>query len=217
MHAIQRLCNRTLLLEHGKLVQDGPTAEVVSRYLARHSSGNAPAAWVDLASASHKGTGAARFTAVRFSGSDSATNNQPFRRGPLELSVRIASESRQSAVSIAFSLFDQDGMRLLNVDSDFLGRPMLLQAGMSHWTFRIPQLFMMPGVYVLNLWLGSRVGETLDRVEGALRLEVIERHGQPVGARRDSRYDGIVDCEFTLEETVDTDIPVPVPSDFPRA
>jgi lipopolysaccharide transport system ATP-binding protein len=215
MHAIQRLCNRTLLLEHGQLVQDGPTVEVVTRYLARHSSGSPPGAWVDLSDASHKGTGEARYTAVRFSSGDPATSYQPYRRGPLEVSVRIASELRRPAVSLAFALYDQDGMRLLSVDSDSLGRPLVLMRGISGWTFRIPQLFMKPGVYVLGLWLGSRVGETLDRVE-AIRLEVIERHGQPIGARRDPRYDGIVDCEFSLEETVDTVSPASASDDHPQ-
>ncbi|HSG38604.1 MAG TPA: ABC transporter ATP-binding protein, partial [Thermoanaerobaculia bacterium] len=52
MSAVQRLCNRCLLLEGGSLAHAGPTAEVVARYLASQSASAAlPGQWIDLSGA----------------------------------------------------------------------------------------------------------------------------------------------------------------------
>src|SRR5215211_4017808 len=66
MDAVLRLCTRALLLEHGRVAESGPSAEVVAGYLARGGTGAQPARWIDLADAPRRGSAEARFTRVRY-------------------------------------------------------------------------------------------------------------------------------------------------------
>jgi lipopolysaccharide transport system ATP-binding protein len=47
MKAVARLCNRTILLENGKIVADGPSAQVVSRYLSSEQGTTGARKWSD--------------------------------------------------------------------------------------------------------------------------------------------------------------------------
>jgi lipopolysaccharide transport system ATP-binding protein len=51
MQAITGLCDRTILLDGGRLEADGPTPDVVARYLQRHTGTTSHQEWTDLVEA----------------------------------------------------------------------------------------------------------------------------------------------------------------------
>jgi len=51
MQAVSQLCDRTIWLEKGKIVRDGPSSEVVARYLQTGHGTSSKREWLDLASA----------------------------------------------------------------------------------------------------------------------------------------------------------------------
>jgi homopolymeric O-antigen transport system ATP-binding protein len=51
MQAVAQLCDRVLLMEHGKVVRDGPAAEVVAHYLQTSAGAGASRVWPDLETA----------------------------------------------------------------------------------------------------------------------------------------------------------------------
>ncbi len=62
MPSVARLCDRALLLDRGRVVADGPAANVVGQYLHGSADGSAQRTWQDLQAA--PGTSAMRLTSV---------------------------------------------------------------------------------------------------------------------------------------------------------
>jgi lipopolysaccharide transport system ATP-binding protein len=65
MDAVQRLCTRSILMERGRAVASGPTAEIVGQYLARADAPSSAGAWIDLSSVERTGSGVARVLQAR--------------------------------------------------------------------------------------------------------------------------------------------------------
>src|SRR5437868_5890938 len=63
MTAISALCSRALMLVDGRLIADGPSAEVIARYYATGAA--AADQTIDLRAVARSGTGKARFTELR--------------------------------------------------------------------------------------------------------------------------------------------------------
>jgi len=198
MNAIQRLCNRCLLLEAGRLIADGDTPDVVARYLAAGTDTAAPQTWINLTRANRNGTGEAQFTALRYTSSEATTAFRPYSDGPLEVVMTITSDVPRTVGSLAVTLYDQHTTKLVNADTLALGQAIVLGAGRNVVRLRIECLHLNPATYTLGLWLAYPGGVLLDHIESALQLEVVDRQVPGLGNRPGS--DGLVTCHFSLLE-----------------
>lgn len=63
MPAVARLCDRVILIEHGRILRDGPAPEVIDAYLGTGYRPTAERSWTDLSSA--PGNEVVRLTGVR--------------------------------------------------------------------------------------------------------------------------------------------------------
>jgi lipopolysaccharide transport system ATP-binding protein len=196
MNAVQRLCNRCLLLREGELAAAGPTAEVMSRYLAA-TAGAEPSRWIDLGGIPRAGSGEARFRAVSYDSGSEATAGQPYPGGPLEIGLEIEAAEARSVSGLAVTLYDRSGAKLVNADVLSLGRVIDLKPGRNRVRMRIEALHLNPGVYPLGLWLADRGGTVLDFSDAALELEVVDLEREGLGSRPVA--DGVVPCRFTVE------------------
>ena len=199
MDAIQRLCFKCLLLDGGRLIADGDTASVVARYLANNANRGGSRQWIDVSQARRAGTGEARFAAVRYSSLDEAVAYQAYSNGPLEFLLAIESDSPRTVESLAVSLLDRSGMRLVNADTVLLNRVIGLQPGRNLVQLRIARLYLNPGVYRVALWLANpraaRSARTVyDYVECAFEIEVVPGKAAQAELDRDSA----VTCDFDL-------------------
>jgi homopolymeric O-antigen transport system ATP-binding protein len=208
MSALQRLCPRSVFLDAGRIVGEGDTNAMIQQYLATTTAEAAPETWLDLTAARRTGSGASRFLALQYSSLNEATRGLPYPRGPLELRVALRSEAPRKSVTMAAFITDQHGTKLVNADIDTLGVPANLPLGWSAWRFRLDALYLEPGMYALGLWLADRGGEVLDRIEAAVRLEVIDHGSRIAGVRIDPRYAGVVTCDFSFSAL---DVPEPHP------
>jgi lipopolysaccharide transport system ATP-binding protein len=197
--SIQRLCPRSIMLEGGRIVADGPTTSVVDRYLVSGARDAQPGHWVDLESALRTGAGGARFTGIRYTSRNGRLALQPFTGGPLEVVLKVVSDAPRH-VNLAISIWNQSGTKLVNADTSTLGRMATLNRLESTWRFTVERLYLKPGVYVVSAWLGNRMGETLDRIESAFRLEVVDPQPDRPAVRLDPRYEGPVACQFDVEQ-----------------
>ena len=107
---ITRLCKRTLLLEKGRVIADGPTGEVVGRYLHAESEGSCAREWPEREKA--PGNDAVRFRAVRIHNDLMVNTNimdisKPFR-------VELEYEVLRPGLILAphFGLYNKEGTLL---------------------------------------------------------------------------------------------------------
>lgn len=199
MNAVQRLCGSSLLLDHGQLVAYGKTSDIIVRYLSSSSGAVTPASWIDLTRMSRRGTGRARFSAVRYVGDNESLAFQPYTDGPLDISLAITSDAPRVVGSIAATLYDEYGTKLVNADTIALGQGVALRQGDNIVKLRIRHLHLNPGIYTLGLWVADPPAEIYDWNDAVIRLEVVRLDPEGLGLRPTS--DGSVACEFDLLET----------------
>jgi len=197
MDAVQRLCARTVLLERGRAVAVGETRSVVAEYLLRAQAPSAPGAWIDVSRAERSGSGVARFVAVQYRSDLDEAGGQPYPDGPLTIGATIQASSACTVASLAVTLYDVHGTKLVNADTISLGRTLRFEPGEHRCTVRIPELHLNPGVYVLGFWLAAPHEAILDYVPAAFEVEVVAGQRDP-GLGRAPKYDGVVTCDLEL-------------------
>ena len=199
LNAVQRLCTRCIMLEHGKLVADASTPEVVGRYLASGADEEAtPARWIDVSRASHRGPGGARFVRVWYSSDSDAAGFRPYPMGPLEVRMEIVSDARRRIGSLAFTIYDQSRTKLVNADTIGIGRVVTLREGVNHVRLNLERLYLNPGIYIVGLWIADSSAGLHDEIDAALRIEVVDVTGPGMGVRPGD--DGAVPCQFDVSE-----------------
>jgi homopolymeric O-antigen transport system ATP-binding protein len=206
LEAVQRLCTRCILLDHGQVVEQGGTTATVAKYLSTVAAQGRPNEWLDLKDVDRVGNGAARFVAVKYGSTDPAIGYQPYTRGPLEFSFTIRADAACEVGGLAVTICDQLGTRLLNADLETLDRVLSLRPGIHRVQLRIQQLLLNPGVYRLNFWLADRGNGryrdgVYDFVESACEIEVF---GSKFN-RIEVRFEAPVVCDFTIGEVASED------------
>lgn len=198
MDAIQRLCHQCLILERGQLIAYGGTTSSVVRYLSSNCYKSSPNEWIDVSDISRKGTGEASFVAIQYSSLNEATAFQLYPNGAVEFLLAIVSDSPRCVGSLAVTLYDQFGNKLVNADTISLGQVIRLQKGRNVVGLKIENLYLNPGTYVLGLWLANPLGEIFDDAESVINVEVIDIESEGLGRR--AECDGVVKCNFNLFE-----------------
>ena len=193
LSAIQRMCTRSVLLQGGRLTADGATAEVLRRYLEDTPGAARAREWIDLTSVPRTGTGEVQIQAVQYDGGNRELGYEPVPDGPLELSLILTADGPRTIGSIGMSVHDQQGVRLVGIDTRSLGVVTPVQKGRNEVRLRIESLHLTSGVYQVALWAaGSRERRVYDRVESAFALQVVDPQPRPPGQA------GMVTCRFHL-------------------
>jgi lipopolysaccharide transport system ATP-binding protein len=198
LDAIQRLCRRAVLLESGRVADTGRSDDVVRGYLTRQHRRPSPAEWMDVTGLRRRGSGGARFSAVRFTTGEPALDGHPYPLGPLELQLEIDAAQARSVSSLAVVIRDVGGTNLVNADIAASEQIVRLDAGLSVVTLRIESLYLNPGEYTVDLWIGDGGPSGLDHVESAFQLLVLDP--RPAGSGPSLVVTGIVPC--TLRASV---------------
>ena len=201
LDAVQQLCPRTLLLGRGTVVGDGPTADVLQRYLASIRGAHAPEQWIDLGTASRQGTGGVRIRAVRYSSGEPAVSHHPYANGPLAFSLALDSEVARHVGSVAAIISTPTGTPLLAADSAATGDVVRLGAGCTYLELRIGAVHLTPGLYRVTLTVGDALSArspalAFDHIDEALEVEVAP---PPFGAGGLGRT-GLVTCDVAVAD-----------------
>jgi lipopolysaccharide transport system ATP-binding protein len=196
MDAVQRLCTRAVLLERGRHVLTGPTARVVAQYLSQAGAASSAGAWIDLSSVERTGSGAARVSQARYWSESEVAGGQPYPDGPLTIGLAIEASASCTIPSLAVTLYDLQGTKLVNADTIAVGHTLRLDPGAHRLTLRIPALHLNPGVYQMGFWLAGPLGAVHDFVPAGFELEVVAL--QAPGLGRAPTDDGLVTCSLEL-------------------
>lgn len=195
MNAIQRLCAQTIFIDKGTLVEKGLTRDIVSSYISSNFYSTAPKELINLEDADRVGTGEAYFDAISYESPREEIGYKLYSNGSADFSLAIISDAPRSVSSIAVTIFDQYGTKLVNADSVSLGKSVELKQGRNLFKFRINRLHLNPGVYIVGLWLAKSSGNVLDQIYSAIRIDVVDLEDRGYGAR----IDGAVTCDFKLD------------------
>jgi ABC-2 type transport system ATP-binding protein/lipopolysaccharide transport system ATP-binding protein len=165
LDAIQRLCSRVLWLETGRIREDGPTDEVVERYLAYGL-----AAAVERSFADDQSRPAA-IHAVTVRDSRVGSSGVLRRGDPLEVTVRFQVHHPVPGIDLSLLLFNARGARLLDEAWSDHRTTESLPPGAYVAKVVIPPV-LNTGDYTIGVWLGTAY-ETIQYINDAavFRLE----------------------------------------------
>lgn len=195
MNALQRLCPRSILLDHGRLLAQDDTSRIIEQYLAVASTKSAgPNSWIDLTEQKRDGMGTIRFTSASYSGDDPALRYYPYTHGAMEVSMKLFSKSKKSVGSLAVIIFDRYGTKLVNADTLSFGKSIDLQEGENTVKLKIDQLHLNPGLYTLGLWVADPPLEIYDYIPSAALFEVVETQKENIRVQAD----GLIPVKFSL-------------------
>ncbi len=194
MAAIQNLCTTAIYLKQGQLVQQGPTDQVISRYL----SDAAATARVDLGvRKDRQGNGAIRFKEFILTNE----RNEPIAAAqsgsPVVLQFSYEATGPIRDLHVAVGIDDQYGQRITHMSNDVAGIDLSTSNKSGHVSIRIPKCPLRKGNYAFTLFSRAN-GEIADYLLNAGTFHV--EGGDFFGTGRASDDD---QGAFFIEHTFD--------------
>ncbi len=191
--AVERLCERAVLLREGRVELDGPAHEAVSRYHYLLAEEHDPEE--RSGGLREWGSGEARITDVTLLGPEGEPRTQFLSGEPVTMRLRIAAEPSLEPPRVSFELRDDSGLLLAAGAKDTGELAWSEQAAEHVLLFKLDRLPLAEGKFQLRFGLsdlsGARVYHWLDdalgfvvypgseergpvRLEGTWRTEEIE-------------------------------------------
>jgi lipopolysaccharide transport system ATP-binding protein len=172
MGAVTTLCSRALLLERGQLVAEGPSSEVVDRYLVPVSAGVTGA--YDLRDTSARADNFSRIimaARVLDAAGRLTLTAVPLQKIRIELDLAPVTSMRTPMIDIGFN--NARGERIFAVSSNLSPTALGSVSGAStaSVTFEMPPLY--PGRYEFDIGLMPVSGRYVDYVTPAGQIEVL--------------------------------------------
>ena len=163
--AVAALCSEAIYLSDGEIAAEGPTREVIDRYVGEVQS-NARMEVRDRTD--REGDGRLRFTEVRIGGGPSLMSGDD-----CEITLRYEATPGPGAVLVAIDVYGALAEPLFHCDNHLTGDLIEGLAAEGEFTCTIPRLPLSPGHYTISVF--SRVdGNIADWVQHATVLEVLE-------------------------------------------
>ena len=160
--ALERMCDRAVLLRHGLVEYDGETSEAIRRYQELLAGEEAPAE--RAAGLEEWGTGAARITHISLEGADGEPRDHFLSGDPLvlRLSVEATGEVEQPHVTLEFREGGGGLLGTAETDLDDLGQI----------RYELPRIPLVDGRVHLSVDLTGADGTRYHRIERAAEFAV---------------------------------------------
>ncbi|MEX1245580.1 MAG: polysaccharide ABC transporter ATP-binding protein [Thermoanaerobaculia bacterium] len=152
MPAIARLCGRTILLDEGGVVLDGPSHLVVGRYLSSDVGTTAEREWREPGKA--PASRAARLRAVRVRGAEGEVTDTADIRKPVGIEMEFDVLEPGWVMSSSYDFFNEEGLLLfgsIETDPEWRSRPR--PPGRYATTAWVPGNLLSEGTVIVNVEL----------------------------------------------------------------
>jgi lipopolysaccharide transport system ATP-binding protein len=169
--SIESLCRQTVLMSRGRVEKQGPTREVLARYLSRRGAG----AVLDLrAFVDRDGAGRARITGMEIlDGRRSQAIDAIGFRQTFCVRVYFHANERVPGSSFGFGLLSNAGERIFITESWETGKTFDLEPGDGSIDCLIQASNVVPGTYRFELWISDVPGvQTTDHLRIIGEIEV---------------------------------------------
>jgi lipopolysaccharide transport system ATP-binding protein len=199
MAAVSALCSRVLLLDTGRLVADGPVAEVTHLYQAGVHPGDADG--TDVTGREHYGSGRARFVSLEIVPETRTSRPASYLHAgdSLLIRTRIRAVARVDNANAAVIVYDANGYRVIDVSTALAGSFVTIEPGEDVVvTFRLYDLLLKPGTYLVGLWLGRG---SLEDIDGILYASSFPVEADPAAIMHSETFPGVYQCRFSHDIT----------------
>lgn len=204
MPAMLRLCERAVLLDHGRVIAAGPTHEVVRAYLESDVGRTSERRWDDPTTS--PGDEVARLRSIRVVPAHGGRGDEVDITEPIDIEVEYwtaALENLQPSVNL--HLYNGEGICLFSVsDEPNVGwRRIPRQPGVVRSTCRIPGNFLAEGRMTINVGVGTYNPSRAHATESdAIAFQVVDRTaGEGVRGTYSGEWPGVI--RPMLDWTVD--------------
>jgi lipopolysaccharide transport system ATP-binding protein len=211
--AVRTLTQQTIWLDHGSVIEIGPTRDVVNNYLESLIVGHDATAVVDLADEAHRRSVTKAmsrqltFESISMLGPTGTPTTWLAENGTIRLELGFAVHERVRYVELVARVKSMDGLRLF---SSFSGHTdEYVHPGRYRAQCLFPDVPLRPAPYTIELF--ARTGSQIqDIVPSALRFEVQAGHFEVDNPAFAMRADGFirVPSEWTPLEPVDAAVTV---------
>jgi lipopolysaccharide transport system ATP-binding protein len=193
MAAINALSSRVVMLKDGGIVFDGRPAEATSRYY--RESLNVAEGGSSLLDCAREGNGKARFSTIAIQPrSPSGRVDVAYPGCDLEIEFEMECRSEFANANAAIILYDMNGYRVIDTNTGQKNEYVSMAAGQkARARFLLHDVLLRPGKYFVGLWLGRHSMETIDHIEHAVTLDVMESEEN---SRHSITYPGVYLCRF---------------------
>jgi len=171
MASITQLCERAVLLDGGKIVQDGPSREVVSKYLSSGENVSGETVW-SISDA--PGSELVRLRAVRVVNEDGMPCFDTDMAKPIRLEIEFWC-LRGTRMTPAFHIYNELGNLLFFTANlhDKIWADRQYEPGLYRCSCELPANFFNEGTYSVNAYLCSDINQAPDvRQEPAVSFRV---------------------------------------------
>ncbi len=175
MQAVTRLCNRAILLDAGRIVADGPSAEIVKAYLNSETGTLAEKIWQDPATAPRGEVG--RLKAVRILDANNRVSETVDIHRPVAIDMEFEVLRPGSFLMPYHHLYNEEGIMLFSAhDTDPSWQQRPRPAGHYRSTAWIPGNLLSEGTVYVNsglLDLDANVPQFYERT--VVAFQVVEK------------------------------------------
>lgn len=179
MQPVRALCDRALLLEHGKLVGDGSTDSIIRRYLASvDASETGVRRWVDPGA--QPGNDACRLVEVRVTDEAGEPGSTFFSSQPISVGFELDVRTPDPGLIVALDLVSSDGIIVFRSYSSDGGDAVLPgdARGPNAVRCTIPPGLLNGGRYLVNVRVHLRGIDGIVNELGVLAFDVTADHGE---------------------------------------
>ena len=165
MAAIRSLCERSILMENGKIIFDSVPEKTITRYLSSSKDYNINKVWkFEEAPGSSK----FKFLSIRISPSkgDIISISSGFK-----IEFLCYCNLEKSAVDISFEIFSNDEIKLIH-DGHLIASPSDLKIGEYKFVASVPPNLLNAGTYKLKVWSGLSGTEKIGSIDKFIKFEI---------------------------------------------
>jgi lipopolysaccharide transport system ATP-binding protein len=192
MVAMQNLCERVMWFDHGQIVDQGQTSEVLAKYLAVSSPSTRERIWHEPKSA--PGNETVRLQRIAAYPASDQPAEVISRSSPINIEIEYWNYVPNSQLHTVLYLHTEQQVAAFttsSIDTDTLAREARLPIGLIRSVCHIPGNFLNTGIYRISVAIVQNGHRTIFRQNDMISFEVLDlekRHGtwygKEVGAVR---------------------------------
>jgi lipopolysaccharide transport system ATP-binding protein len=201
MGAISALSTRVILLREGCIGFNGSVADATAIYYTE--SLDIMGDGEDLSNMAREGSGKGRFSSIKIEALNSSGNRSDIAYPGCDIAIKVQIECRVAAAdcNVAIIVYDMNGYRIIDVNTGQKNQFLTLSAGQkAEVRFLLRDVLLKPGKYFVGLWIGRHAMETIDHIEHAATLDVMENEET---SQHPIIYPGTYLCRFENNVTIE--------------